>query len=277
MAGLGSPLTSLNTLAGGLSSDAIPIIDTHMHLWDLQKLRYSWLENQGPPLEQNFLVEDYQEATQDCLVKKAVFVECGVASEQYLEEVDWVVGLAQHMPQLQGIVAQAPLEEGPRVAPKLEKLVTRPLVKGIRRGVNKELIRDPQFVAGLRLLPKYQLSFDLITSPTLLPEAAALVRQCPQTIFVLDHLGNPNIKENVLGPWKMSLNALAQRPNVYCKLSGIITKADLKHWTPDDLRPYVLHALEAFGADRVLFGGRLAGGVARGKLPGVACCAAKTH
>ena len=256
LSGLGSNLVPLDRWAVATSlKENIPIIDTHMHLWDLQKLHYPWLEGQGLPLEQNFLVVDYQRATQDCSVRKAVFVECGRVPEQYLEEVDWVVGLSRAEPRIQGIVAYLPIEKGQKVMPELETLVTRTLVKGIRRGVNEALMHHPQFVQGLQLLPDYNLSFDLNMAPPLMPEALTLVRQCPDTIFILDHLCNPNIREKELSPWKAHLSALAKMENVYCKLSGIITKADLQQWTADDLHPYVLHALEAFGADRVMFGG----------------------
>lgn len=255
LSGLGSHLAPLEKFAVGPSSEDIPIIDTHMHLWDLQKLHYPWLEGQGLPLEQNFLVADYQQATQDCSVRKAVFVECGRAAEQYLEEVDWVIELSREESRIQGIVSYLPVEKGERVIPEIETLVSRPLVKGIRRGVNKTLMHDSQFIRGLKLLPGYQLSFDLNVASPLMPEAIALVRQCPDTLFILDHLCNPNVKEKELSPWKAQLSALAKMENVYCKVSGIITKADRQQWTPDDVRPYVLHALETFGVDRVMFGG----------------------
>lgn len=253
--GLGSHLDPLETFAVGASTEDIPIIDTHMHLWDLQKLRYPWLEGQGLPLEQDFLVANYQRATQDCSVTKAVFIECGVAPAQYLEEVDWVVELSRTEPRIQGIVSYLPVEKGPLAIPELELLVTRSLVKGIRRGVNRALMHDARFIQGLQLLPDYNLSFDLNIVPPLMPEALTLIRQCPETLFILDHLCNPNVREKELNPWKAHLSELARLENVYCKVSGIITKADEQQWTPDDVRPYVLHALEAFGIDRVLFGG----------------------
>lgn len=255
---LGSYMAPSDMLAKGVCNSLkkeIPIIDTHMHLWDLQKLHYPWLEGRDSPLSRNFLVSDYRKATEGCQIRKTVFVECGRSADQYLEEVDWVVSLSREEPRIQGMVAYLPVEKGQKVIPEIEKLTARKIVKGIRHGVNKELISNPKFVQGLQLLPDYNLSFDLNISPSLMPDAIALIRQCPKTLFILDHLCNPNIKEKEISTWKTHLSELAKMDHVYCKISGIITKADPQNWTPDDLRPYVHYALETFGTDRVMFGG----------------------
>ncbi len=233
----------------------IPVIDTHVHLWDLQNLDYPWLENNNSILSKNFLVADFQKATKDCPIEKMIFVECGRLEEQYLKEVDWVVNIAKEEPRIKGMVAYFPLEKERELIPGIEELTSRKIVKGIRRGVGKELINNAQFIKGLRLLPKYDLSFDLNLSPSLMSEAIPLIKKCPNTRFILDHLGNPDIKSNEMDGWQTNLSKLAEMDNVYCKISGIITKADPAAWKVDDLVPYVDHALEAFGTDRVVFGG----------------------
>jgi L-fuconolactonase len=255
-AGLGTilvPEYALPRISSVLEDD-IPIIDTHMHLWDLQKMHYPWLENQRAPLNKNFLVSDYQQATRNIPIKKMVFVESARLESQYLEEVDWVVDLAKIEPKIQGIVAYLPIEKGQDVTPQIEILLERKLVKGIRHGVNKELLGDSKFQTGLQLLSRYQLSFDLNITTTQIPGAIKLIRQCPDTVFILDHLGNPNIKDQELSIWKSHMKELAEMNNVSCKISGLITKADLLSWKHEDIRPYILHALETFGPKRLMFG-----------------------
>lgn len=255
-AGLGTILVPGNALypVSSLMEEDIPVIDTHMHLWDLQKMHYPWLENQSAPLNKNFMVSDYQLATHDIPIKKMVFVESARLEEQYLEEVDWVINQSKKETRIHGIVAYLPLEKGQDLTPKIENLLERRMVKGIRRGVNKEILGDSKFKTGLQLLSRYQLSFDLNMAPAQVPEALSLIRQCPDTIFILDHLVNPNIIDQELGIWKVHLKKLAEMKNVYCKISGLITKAHLLSWIPEDLSPYVHHALETFGPERLMFG-----------------------
>ena len=255
---LGSNLAFSGLPPGGTDrrlQQNISIIDTHVHLWDLEKLQYPWLENRKSPLSRNFLTPDYRKATEGCPIEKMVFVECGRSADQYLEEVDWVVAQSRLEPRIQGMVAYLPIEKGNKVIPEIEQLTARKIVRGIRHGVNKELMANREFIQGLQLLPHHNLSFDLNISSSLMPEAISMIRQCPDTSFILDHLGNPNIKEKEINPWKKYLSQLAGIENVYVKLSGIITKADPKNWKPDDLRPYVDHALEAFGTNRIMYGG----------------------
>jgi len=258
LASAGSYISSYNILAKTMlpaEENKIPVTDTHMHIWDLEKLHYPWLEDRMSPISKNFLVSDYQQATAGCNVQKMVFVECGRAADQYLEEVDWVIEQSEKDPRIQGIVAYLPVEKGEGVIPEMETLASRKMVRGIRHGFNKEVAGNSGFMQALRLLPQYNLSFDLNITPPLMPDAIAVVRQCPDTTFILDHLCNPNIRDNEIEDWKKYLIQLATLENTYLKVSGIITKADRENWTANDLRPYVLFAIETFGIDRVVFGG----------------------
>jgi L-fuconolactonase len=113
----------------------------------------------------------------------------------------------------------------------------------------------PGFIKGAQILPEYGLSCDLCCRHTQLANTVELVRQCPETAFVLDHIAKPNIREDGLDSWREHMSAMAAFPNVTCKISGVVTEAQPQSWTVDDIRPYVHHALTAFGEDRVLFGG----------------------
>jgi len=237
---------------------SFPLVDTHLHLWDPAHLRYSWLE-EVPALNRRFALAEFRAACGPVAVAQLVFVQCECLPAQALAEVDWVASLAAADPRLRGIVAFAPLEQGDAVAPHLAALAQRPLVKGVRRLLQSEpdpeFCLRPDFVRGVRALARHEFSFDLCLKHPQLASAIRLVRQCPEVRFVLDHLGKPDAKAGLLEPWRSELRELAALPNVVCKISGLVTEADHARWTPADLQPYLAHAFECFGFDRVLFGG----------------------
>ena len=235
-----------------------PIVDTHLHLWDLGRLRYPWLAG-VPLLNKNHLIDDYRRACGSVQVAKMVFVQCECDPALSQREADWVAEVARVDPRIRGIVAQAPLERGEAVAPALTALAANPLVKGVRRLIQSEsddaFCVRPGFVRGVQMLHAHGFSFDLCIFHRQLANAIKLVRQCPNVSFILDHIGKPDIKSGRLDPWRAELRELAQMKNVACKVSGLVTEADFARWTPADLRPYLDHVVDCFGFDRVIFGG----------------------
>jgi L-fuconolactonase len=228
------------------------IVDSHVHLWDPRRLRMPWLDGDAV-LEKPFGRAEFAEATRGLDVEAIVFVQVDVTPAYGLLEARWAA--AQ---QPDGIVAWAPLEDGPVARTYLDELVQiGPRLKGVRRLIQSET--DPEFplrlVDGVRLLPEYGLSFDICIRHEQLARSTDLVRACPETQFVLDHLGKPGVRAGLLEPWRSDISRLAELPNVVCKVSGLVTEADHARWTPQDLDPYIRHVLAAFGADRVLFGG----------------------
>jgi L-fuconolactonase len=237
---------------------AFPIVDTHLHLWDLDRIKYPWLAT-VPALNKNHLIEDYVRACGPVAVAKMVFLQCECAPAQYEDELAWVTEVARVDPRIRGIVPWAPLEKGDAVETELARIAGNSLVKGIRRIIqfepDPEFCLRPGFVRGVQLLPKLGLTFDLCINHTQLPNTLALVRQCSEVAFVMDHIAKPDIKSGRLDPWRENMRDLANLPNVWCKLSGLVTEADHQHWTPADLKPYIDHVIECFGFDRVMFGG----------------------
>jgi len=237
---------------------SFPIIDTHVHLWDVSRLRYAWHASVSQ-LNRNYLIEDFRAACSAVQVAKLVFVQCDCDPVQSGEEVDWVTAVSRRDPRLRGIVAWAPLENGARVEPVLARLAENSKVKGVRRLIQSEPDLDfclrPDFVRGVQSLPRYGLSFDLCVTHLQLANTIALVRQCPKVRFVLDHIAKPDIKKGLLDPWRAELRELSRLENVWCKMSGLATEADHSGWKPDDLRPYIDHVMDCFGVDRVMFGG----------------------
>ncbi len=236
------------------------MVDAHVHFWDPQRLDYPWLA-EVPALQRAFLPADYARANQNATaqVAKMIFVECGCAAAHTLEEVQWVSELAAREPRLQGIVAQAAVELGQRVKDGLAELARQPLVKGVRRNLQGEtdpdFCRRPDFVAGVRALAAHRFTFDLCIIHPQLPAVTELVRQCPEVQFILDHCGKPAIRDGQREPWRQHLRELASLPNVACKISGLVTEASPARCGAADLEPWVAHAVEVFGLERVLFGG----------------------
>ncbi len=236
-----------------------PIIDAHVHLWDPSHFRVSWLDG-TPLLNRPYGLADYRAHTTDIAIEGIVYVEVDVNAHYALLEAAWAAERAREDILLLGVVAHAPLEYGERVRAYLDALTALgPRIKGVRRIVqdesDKQFSLRPDFVRGTQLLADYGLSCDICIRHNQLAAINELVRLCPDTAFILDHLGKPDIKEHKLDPWREQIQTLASHPNVVCKVSGMVTEADTQHWTAEDLAPYVTHVLDVFGEDRVVFGG----------------------
>jgi L-fuconolactonase len=237
---------------------ASSIVDSHVHLWNPAQFRYAWLDGL-PALNRLFLPADFSSASASANVRKMIFVECGCEPAQSLAEVDWISDLAKNELRLKGIVAHATLEKGEAVRVELQELAKRKLVKGVRRNLqgerDAEFCRRPNFITGIKLLAEFGFTFDLCIRHDQLPMAAKLVRNVPQVTFILDHFGKPDVRGKKTEPWAADLKALAAMPNVVCKISGLTTEADWKNWQPGDLKAYFETVVEAFGFNRILFGG----------------------
>jgi L-fuconolactonase len=236
-----------------------PIIDAHLHLWDPARFRMSWLDN-NPVLEQRYELAEYREHTKNIAVEAMVYLQTEVETPYAFLEAQWIVNLAKSDSRIQGIVPWAPLEYGERARAFLAALKELdPRIKGVRRIIQFEpdlaFCLQPDFIRGVQILPEYGFSFDICIDYRHMANTITLVRQCPNTSFILDHSGKPNIREHMLDPWREQMQELASFPNVMCKVSGLVTEADHAHWTPADLAPYVSHVLAVFGEDRVAFGG----------------------
>ena len=236
-----------------------PIIDTHMHLWNPEQFRMSWLDGDAL-LNQPYTIDIYSAQTTGIPIEGMVFVECGVEPQYAFLEAQWALACARTDARIQGIVAACPVEFGQRARSYIEALVALdPRIKGVRRNIQDEkdanFCLQADFVRGVQLLSDYALSFDLCIRSWQLPAVSALVRRCPHTQFILDHLGKPNVREHVLDPWRDQLRELAALPNVACKISGLVTEAEHSSWKVDDLAPCVAHVLDVFGENRVIFGG----------------------
>jgi len=231
------------------------IIDAHQHFWQLDKpFQYDWLRTPAHrPICRDFLPEHLKAEMDAAGVERSVFVQ----TQHDLEENRWVLGLAEEHPFIAGVVGWVDLASE-NCEEQIVEFKHHPKFVGVRHIVQDEkddnwIVRD-DVMRGLRLLEKHRLPFDLLFYVKHLPHASTLAEALPELPLVINHLAKPLIKEQRFEGWTDQLKAAAKFPNVYCKLSGLVTEADWQAWKPSDLRPYVDAALAAFGADRLMFG-----------------------
>lgn len=247
-----------SAFADANDTDPLPIIDTHVHLWDLKRFTLPWV-TEGSPLARTFTPKNYQEAATGLNVVKGIYMEVDVDSSQQVQEAEWLIDLCRQGETniVAGVISGRPDE--PEFAAYARRFRDNPYVKGIRRVLHSAAtpsgtcLRD-EFVRGIRLLGELGLTFDLCINPTELTNAAKLIEQCPDTRFILDHCGNPRVHAD-LTEWRRDIETLAQQDRVVCKVSGFIAHAEKDKWTAEDLAPVINHVREVFGPDRLLFGG----------------------
>lgn len=240
---------------------ALPIVDTHQHLWDLTKLRLPWTKG-NDVLGRNFVTSDYIAATKGLNIAKTVYMEVDVDPADQVKEADYVIDLCQRKdnPTVAAVISGRPASDG--FAPYIGKYKGSPYVKGVRQVLHGEstpagYCLDKQFIRSVQLLGEMGMSFDLCMRSGELLDGDKLVAQCPGTRFVVDHCGNMDVQETdpkKISLWKDGMKALAQRDNVVCKISGIVVTAR-KDWKPADLAPNMRFSMETFGPERRMFAG----------------------
>lgn len=232
------------------------IVDTHQHLWDMDRFTFSWCKDISH-LNRSFRMPDYLEAIRGTGIEKSVHLEADVDEPYMLDETRYVLELAEAGDNpLSGVVACARPEKQ-SFRKYLDQIAGPPALKGVRRVLHTqpdELARSTTFIENIRVLPSYGLSFDICVLARQMPVAINLVSHCPEVTFILDHCGVPNVKEKALDPWREHMREISGFSNVYAKISGLVAYADPVSWTPEDLRPFIEHTIECFGWDRVMFG-----------------------
>jgi predicted TIM-barrel fold metal-dependent hydrolase len=251
------------------SADGL-IIDTHLHLWDLGHQKLPWLDGAPEILRKSYRLEDYRAATAGLNVR-AVYMEVDVAEETLPNEAELILGIAAggRSPILAAVIGGRPADPG--FAEYLGRFQSNPRCKGVRQVLHTAATPagyclKPEFIRGVQMLGEAEKSFDLCMRAPELMDGAKLAAECPRTRFILDHCGNPDLKSfrpqrdgeaapaHTADTWKRSIDALAKQPNVICKISGVAAGLPPEGGA-EDLAPAVNHCLDAFGPDRVVFGG----------------------
>lgn len=239
---------------------AMQVIDTHQHLWDIEKFTLPWLPKDGP-LAKSYGFAEYRKATEGLNVVRTVYMEVDVAENQQLAEAELVSGYCGDpgTSMAGAVVSGRPASPGfANYVGKVEKLKG---IRGIRQVLHvpatpSGFCLEKPFVEGIRLLGTKGLSYDLCVKHTELPNVAKLVQSCPDTRFILDHCGNPDLKDSSQEPWKKNLELVAKLPNVVVKVSGFLASAPgFGQWKMEQAATIINHTLDTFGPDRVMFAG----------------------
>lgn len=241
-------------------------LDTHLHLLYPERLHYDWAVG-IPVLNKSFHFEEYVALAQALHITATLHMEVDVRAEEIEKETQFIEELAGHPSGLiVGTISSCRPEttDEEAFAGFRERVHANPLVRAFRRVLHTQpddLSTSQTFRKNVRALTRNGQVFELCVLPRQLPQAIALVSACPNTVFVLNHCGCPNIAGGGLHPWKANLARLAKYPNVNCKISGLIAYGDATRWPEgdlhaiaDDLRPYFEAAIEAFGWHRVVWG-----------------------
>jgi L-fuconolactonase len=232
------------------------VVDAHHHFWDPARATYPWMTDALAPIRRRFGPEDLRPLLAANGVERTILVQ----TRSSLDETREFLATAAEHEFIAGVVGWVDLT-APDVAERLAELRAGPggrKLVGIRHQVHDEA--DPQWLArsdvrrGVAAVGEAGLAYDILVRTRELPAALALVRDLPTVRFVIDHLAKPPIATGAIEEWAVRLKPLAGAPNVFCKLSGMVTEADWKHWTTRDLAPYASRVLDWFGPERCVFG-----------------------
>ncbi len=235
------------------TSTIMEIIDSHQHFWQVGRFDYPWMSSDLGVLYRDYQPETLLPILHEYGVHKTVLVQ----ASNSLSESRWLLDLADKYPFIAGVVGWVDLTNG-EVDQQIKELAANEKFKGVRHLVESEPNDDwlvhPPVLAGLKALGAHGLSYDLLVHTRHLKYARIVAETCPDLSLVIDHMAKPPIAAGAISEWMRELKPVAALPNVYCKLSGLVTEANHRAWKTDDLRPFVESALELFGPNRMLFG-----------------------
>lgn len=232
------------------------IIDSHQHFWQVGRFDYPWMSPELGVLYRDYLPEELEPILNQNAVVKTILVQ----ASNSLSETDWLLGLAQRHQFIAGVVGWVDLTDS-GMAEALEVFKANPKFKGVRHLVESERADDwlaqPNVLRGLQTLEQHGISYDLLVHTRHLKHVKTVAEACPQLRLVIDHLAKPPIaggSTDEIEEWVNGFREVATYANVFCKLSGLVTEANLTSWRSEDLQPYVERALEFFGPARMMFG-----------------------
>ena len=238
------------------------LIDTHVHLLYPEEFSYAWCAS-VPALNRAFRLEDYRAAAAagpvGVRVDAAVYMEADVPAAQQRGEAEFFSRLAgqdRGSPPVVAVIAGA-WPEAADFPAQLERHAQDTRIRGVRRVLHTMpdgLAQAPRFAENLRRLGRLGWTFDLCLRPHLLPAVTGLVAACPETMFVLDHCGVPDVAQGAMDPWRKDLRGLAALPNAVCKFSGLASVCDPSRPMTPQVRPYFEHCLDCFTPARVMWG-----------------------
>lgn len=228
-------------------------IDSHQHFWKYNQREYNWIVDEMKILKRDYLPDELLTE----LTSLGFTGSISVQARQSLEETEWLLSLAQENSFIKGVVGWVDLCSS-EVKNQLERFSKYPKLVGVRHVIHDEpddnfMLRN-DFLRGVESLQHYGLTYDILIFPKHLPNAIQLVSRFPQQIFVIDHIAKPLIKDKIIEPWKEQIEAISRYNNVYCKLSGMVTEANIKSWSREDFVSYLDIVFSTFGTNRLMIG-----------------------
>jgi L-fuconolactonase len=228
-------------------------IDAHQHFWQYNPAEHVWMTDDLAALRTTFLPDDLKPLLDATGFEGSIVVQ----ARQNLAETEWLLSLANEYPHVCGVVGWVDLRSD-EVEQQLAHYAQDPRLCGVRHVIHDEhddaFMLGEAFQRGIGLLNQYGLTYDLLLFPRHLPYACTLVERFPEQPFVLDHIAKPPIDRGEFSPWREQLKRLAEHPNVYCKVSGMVTEAKWKNWRYEEFVPYLDLVFEAFGPERLMIG-----------------------
>ena len=227
-------------------------IDAHQHFWQYNAVKHDWIDESMRVIRKDFFPEQLAP-----ILLANQFDGCvAVQADQTEQETDFLIEQASNHSFIKAVVGWVDLK-APNLVERLAYYQQYPIVKGFRhilQGEDPSFMLSPEFTRGISSLADFGYTYDILIYPKHLSAALELVKQFPNQPFVIDHLAKPFIKEGTIADWKIGMNALAQHSNVFCKISGMVTEADWKHWKEADFTPYLDAVVASFGVERIMFG-----------------------
>lgn len=228
-------------------------IDSHQHFWKYNRVQHDWITNEMEVLKKDYLPSDLLPLLQENKIDGCVAVQ----ADQTLAETEFLLKLADENEFIKAVVGWVDLR-AENIRDQLKTFSSHTKLKGFRHIVQSEpderfLLRD-DFSHGISLLKEFGYTYDLLVYPHQLETVIAFIEKFPDQPFVLDHMGKPEIRNKKSWDWENHIEEIARHPNVYCKISGLVTEADPKEWKMGDFVPYIDFVLQTFGTDRVMFG-----------------------
>jgi L-fuconolactonase len=228
-------------------------VDAHQHFWIYHPDEYAWIDDSMSALRRDFLPNDLSVELESSGFHGSVALQ----ARQTLEETRWLLELAEGSPSILGVVGWVDLRS-PDVRSQLKSFAQNSKLVGIRHIVQSEpddrFLLHPEFLGGISALEEFDLAYDILIYPRHLPVTAEFVERFPRQRFVLDHLAKPPIKSGEIDSWADGIRRLAAFPNVFAKLSGLVTEANRRSWKPEQIVPYLEVAFESFGPQRLMIG-----------------------
>jgi L-fuconolactonase len=229
------------------------VIDAHQHFWQYDPIKDAWITSDMQVLRKNYLPDELWPELQANGVEGCIAVQ----ADQSEAETLFLLELAREHYFIKGVVGWVDLQSE-SIEEHLARFSGYQKLCGFRHILqgesNRALMLTPAFKRGIAALARYNYTYDLLILPDQLAYTNRLVAKFPDQKFVIDHIAKPPIKAGDIQAWRKDMKQLASYPNVWCKVSGLVTEADWQHWSHDTFKPYLDVVFEAFGSDRLMFG-----------------------